>query len=158
MLLTRVVSEAIAHADRLAVMDLGRIVQVGAPQDLYNNPADVFVARLLGPTNLLQGQVDSNGTDGRKDVVVRTPVGRLVARSSGLRSRPREVPSRSRSAPKPSRSGPSIPPDWNRFPGTIERIIFRGDTRQIDLRGPGDWPITARSCNATCKACARDRA
>ena len=31
LLLTRVVSEAIAHADRLAVMDLGRIIQVGAP-------------------------------------------------------------------------------------------------------------------------------
>jgi hypothetical protein len=40
--------------------------------------------------------------------------------------------------------GPTIPTDWNRFPATIERIIFRGDIRQIDLRGPGDWPITAR--------------
>jgi hypothetical protein len=40
--------------------------------------------------------------------------------------------------------GPSIPPDWNRFPATIERIFFRGAIRQVDLRGPGDWPITAR--------------
>jgi ABC-type Fe3+/spermidine/putrescine transport system ATPase subunit len=143
LLLTRVVSEAIAHADRLAVMDLGRIVQVGAPQDLYNNPADVFVARLLGPTNLLQGQVDSNGTDGRKDVVVRTPVGRLVARASG-QVPPQGSPVTISIRPETLSLGPSIPPDWNRFPGTIERIIFRGDTRQIDLRGPGDWPITAR--------------
>ncbi len=40
--------------------------------------------------------------------------------------------------------GPSIPADWNRFPATIERIIFHGAIRQLDLRGPGDWPITAR--------------
>ena len=46
--------------------------------------------------------------------------------------------------PETLRLGPTIPPDWNRFPATIERIIFRGDTREIELRGPGDWPITAR--------------
>ena len=28
--------------------------------------------------------------------------------------------------------GPTVPSDWNRFPATIERIIFRGDLRQID--------------------------
>ena len=59
MVLTDDPDEAMALADRLAVMDLGRIVQVGTPQELYNRPVDVFVARLLGPTNLLQGQVES---------------------------------------------------------------------------------------------------
>ena len=83
LLLTRVVPEALAHADRLAVMDLGRIIQVGPPQELYNHPVDVFVARLLGPTNLLQGQIDSNGSESRREVVVRTPLGRLVAKASG---------------------------------------------------------------------------
>ena len=37
--------------------------------------------------------------------------------------------------------GPTIPTGWNRFPATIERITFRGDLRQIQARGPGDWPI-----------------
>ena len=41
-------------------------------------------------------------------------------------------------------AGSSFPPDWNRFPATIERITFRGAERHIDLRGPGDWPIMAR--------------
>ena len=44
-------------------MDLGRIVQVGVPQELYNRPHDVFVARMLGPANLLQGQVESQMDD-----------------------------------------------------------------------------------------------
>ncbi len=84
LLLTRVVPEALAHADRLAVMDLGRILQVGPPQELYNHPVDVFVARLLGPTNLLQGQIDGNSSSSRREVVVRTPLGRLVAKAAPM--------------------------------------------------------------------------
>ena len=145
LLLTRVVPEALAHADRLAVMDLGRILQVGPPQELYNHPVDVFVARLLGPTNLLQGQIDGNGSESRREVVVRTPLGRLVAKAAGSGSTlPQGTPVTISIRPETLSLGPSIPPDWNRFPATIERILFRGAIRQVDLRGPGDWPITAR--------------
>ena len=145
LLLTRVVPDALAHADRLAVMDLGKILQAGPPQDLYNHPIDVFVARLLGPTNLLQGQIDSNGSESRREVVVRTPLGRLIARvGGGGSSLPQGTPVTISIRPETLSLGPSIPPDWNRFPATIERILFRGAIRDVDLRGPGDWPITAR--------------
>ena len=59
LVLTDDPAEALALADRLAVMDLGKIIQVGPPQELYSRPHDVFVARMLGPTNLLQGQLES---------------------------------------------------------------------------------------------------
>ena len=39
--------------------------------------------------------------------------------------------------------GSGVPVDGNRFPATIERIIFRGGLREVMLRGPGDWPVTA---------------
>jgi thiamine transport system ATP-binding protein len=45
-------AEAFALAHRLAVMDGGQIVQVGAPADVWSRPADTRVARLLGYTNL----------------------------------------------------------------------------------------------------------
>ncbi len=145
LLLTRVVSEALAHADRLAVMDLGKTLQCGLPQELYNHPVDVFVARLLGPTNLLQGQIDSNGSESRREVVVRTPLGRLIARAPiNGGALPQGTPVTISIRPETLSLGPSIPPDWNRFPATIERILFRGSIRQIDMRGPGDWPITVR--------------
>jgi len=70
--------EALSMADRLAVMDLGKVLQAGDPSSVYNRPVDPFVARFLGPTNLIQGQVES--TDARGDVVVRTPLGRLIGR------------------------------------------------------------------------------
>jgi iron(III) transport system ATP-binding protein len=54
--------EAMVLSDRIAVMVGGRIVQVGAPDDLYERPADPFVASFLGVANFLGGDVV--GTDG----------------------------------------------------------------------------------------------
>jgi ABC-type Fe3+/spermidine/putrescine transport system ATPase subunit len=133
-------AEALASADRLAVMDLGRIVQCDLPEQLYNRPADVFVARLLGATNLLQGQVESQAIDIRGDVVVRTPLGRLIARS-GAGAPPQGSPVTVSLRPETLALGATTPPGWNRFPATIERITFKGELRQVRARGPGDWPI-----------------
>ena len=49
--------EALALADRLAVMNQGRLVQVGKPADLYQRPRNRFVAGFLGDTNFLSGTV-----------------------------------------------------------------------------------------------------
>ena len=47
--------EAMSVADRIAVMDCGRIVQSGTPADIYEQPADRFVAGFLGAINLFEG-------------------------------------------------------------------------------------------------------
>jgi ABC-type Fe3+/spermidine/putrescine transport system ATPase subunit len=132
--------EALALSDSLAVMDLGRIVQCGPAHELYNRPADVFVARMLGPTNLLQGQVDSQSGDLRGEMVVRTPLGRLVARiTPGAPGQGAPVTISVR--PETLTASSTVPAGWNRFPATVERIVFRGELRQIHARGPGDWPV-----------------
>ena len=46
-------SEALALSDRIAVIDRGHITQIGSPQDIYFRPANPFVARFVGATNLL---------------------------------------------------------------------------------------------------------
>jgi ABC-type Fe3+/spermidine/putrescine transport system ATPase subunit len=56
--------EALVMSDRIAVMRAGRIVQIGSASDLYENPADTFVARFLGESNLLEGTVGTMA-DGR---------------------------------------------------------------------------------------------
>jgi ABC-type Fe3+/spermidine/putrescine transport system ATPase subunit len=132
--------EALALADQLAVMDLGKILQSGTPQELYSRPLDVFVARMLGPTNLLQGQVDSQMTEAKGEVVVRTPLGRLIGHMIPGHAGP-GAPVTISVRPETISLGPSTPPGWNRFAATIERIIFRGELRQVHLRGPGDWPV-----------------
>ncbi len=54
-------AEALAMADRMAVMESGRIRQVGTPSDIFHRPANVFVANFIGstPMNLLPARVAS---------------------------------------------------------------------------------------------------
>lgn len=54
-------TEALTLSDRIAVLDRGRVVQVGTPQEVYNSPRSVFVARFVGDTNLFQVEL----VDGR---------------------------------------------------------------------------------------------
>lgn len=56
--------EAMSISDRIAVMDRGRIIQVGTPWEVYNNPANLFVATFMGRSNVLEGVIvgrESNG-------------------------------------------------------------------------------------------------
>lgn len=53
--------EALEVADQVAVMNQGRIVQVGTPDEVYNHPASSFVYNFLGNVNLFHGRID-NGT------------------------------------------------------------------------------------------------
>jgi spermidine/putrescine transport system ATP-binding protein len=49
--------EALSMSDRIAVMSKGRILQVGTPRDIYDRPAETFVADFIGETNFLKGSV-----------------------------------------------------------------------------------------------------
>ena len=132
--------EALAMADQVAVMDLGKILQAGDPAAIYNRPVDPFVARFLGPTNLIQGQVES--TDARGDVVVRTPLGRLVGRAEVAPLAPGTAVTLS-VRPESLGFGAAAPHNANRFSTTVERLVFLGETRQVHLRGGNDWPVVA---------------
>jgi len=69
--------EALSIADRLAVLEGGRIRQVGKPAEVYRQPASRFVAEFMGETNFLEGRVRSVGSE----VIVETPLGVLSARA-----------------------------------------------------------------------------
>jgi spermidine/putrescine transport system ATP-binding protein len=49
--------EALTMSDRIAVMSKGHILQVGTPRDIYDHPAERFVANFIGETNFLEGHV-----------------------------------------------------------------------------------------------------
>ncbi len=71
--------EALSTADRIAVMRDGSLAQVGTPRDLYQSPTNAFVAKFIGPTNLIEGETIGS-SEGLTHVS--TPVGRIVAARS----------------------------------------------------------------------------
>src|SRR6266545_4857559 len=66
VLVTHDQEEALSMADRIAVMNRGRIEQVASPTDIYDHPATLFVNRFVGTTNLIPGKlvgIDAGGCD-----------------------------------------------------------------------------------------------
>lgn len=55
--------EALSMSDRIAVMNEGRILQIGTPQTIYENPSERFVADFIGGTNFLSAEVVSTNAD-----------------------------------------------------------------------------------------------
>jgi putative spermidine/putrescine transport system ATP-binding protein len=77
ILVTHDQSEAMALSDRIAVMHGGRIVQIGSPYEVYENPADRFVSTFLGKSNV----IPAIGTG--RDVLVRPEKMQLVPQGEG---------------------------------------------------------------------------
>lgn len=71
LIVTHDAEEAMALADRVAVMRDGALVQSGTPDDIYRQPADLFAARLFGPLNEWRRPV--------RDGLVQTPLGAIAA-------------------------------------------------------------------------------
>ena len=61
--------EAMSMSDRIAVMDRGRVLQVGTPAEIYRDPADRFVMEFIGSPNVFAGRVERLG-DGEVDVAI----------------------------------------------------------------------------------------
>ena len=55
ILVTHDQEEAMAVADRIAVMEQGRVIQIGTPDEIYRNPVSAFVASFMGRSNILPG-------------------------------------------------------------------------------------------------------
>ncbi|MBI4672776.1 MAG: ABC transporter ATP-binding protein [Chloroflexi bacterium] len=104
--------EAFALADRLLLLNAGRIEQSGAPVEIYNHPASVFVARFLGLTNLVPIQ---KCTMHNAQCTIETAVGLFVLeKERGMEETPRFVLLR---------------------PNAVERIVPESLRRENTLRG-----------------------
>ncbi len=118
--------EALSVADRIAVMQGGKIVQVGTPGELYHRPVNTFVADFVGHTNLLPAEVLSREGD---TVHVQTPAGRMVARATG------EVPDRVTVSIRPeqmqiARNGHARATGRNRMTGKPLETTFLGEASE----------------------------
>ena len=70
--------EALSMSDRVAVMNSGRLEQVGNPQEVYHDPVSAFVADFIGGANMFEGIVEAIEPDG--SAVLRTDIGKILGR------------------------------------------------------------------------------
>ncbi len=149
-------SEALALSDQIAVIDQGRIRQIGSPQDIYFRPANPFVARFVGATNLLAGRLY------------------FARRWPGRRRSPRRSQDQ---MPRPRRDrrrgvGLGVDPAGKHPPGAARRragegrrqlhprqdrgVTFLGATRRVDVVSGGvTLQVTTAADHAACPPTAR---
>ena len=128
--------EALTMSDRLAVMHAGKIVQLGTPRTIYEEPADTYVADFLGVSNLMEVDVVERGPGSQCRAMLgetalavdRGEVDALGPAHALIR------PERVRIEPygHDGQVGP------NRVPAMVERLVFLGASTQVMLRlAPG---------------------
>ena len=122
--------EALTMSDRLAVMNHGRIVQLGTPEGVYNEPADAYVADFLGVSNLMDAQVEPGGARPNccrlrmGDFVLEAEAGQLDATGAvKLAIRPERI-----------HLHPYETSGANQVPGMVERLVFLGSTTHVYVR------------------------
>ncbi|MGW2210198.1 ABC transporter ATP-binding protein [Streptomyces sp. NPDC001781] len=131
--------EAMTMADTVAVMNAGRVEQLGSPTELYENPRTTFVANFLGTSNLIEAEVDSRSGG---DIVLRAGDGKL------------SLPEARCSAPAPAGAkllvgirpekialthaddAGSVPDGRNRLSGTVADAGFIGVSTQYVIDSP----------------------
>ncbi len=131
-------AEAFALSDRIAVMNGGRIAQLGTPEEIDFGPADAFVARFVGATNLLEGRVLASA-DERGEVEVlrgrrlRCLVPRGVDGASAVLVSVRPESIRLASRGPTAAADPGKDAGENCLAGRIAGVTFLGATRRIDV-------------------------
>ncbi|TCJ23854.1 ABC transporter ATP-binding protein [Microbacterium sp. PI-1] len=116
--------EALTLSDRVAVFNGGRVEQVGAPRDVYERPETEFVARFLGLSNLIGGELAEALTGDRRTMSVRPERMRLRGRDAALS--PGEV----------------------FLDGTITEIVYTGPATRYLIATDAGMDVTAERPNA----------
>lgn len=138
-------TEALTMSDNVAVFNDGRIQQLASPEDLYERPANSFVAQFIGENNKLEGVVES--ISGQR-CTVRLDDGTVIDAQPVNVSK---VGERTRVSIRPERveSNPArLPPDAHLVEAEVMEFIYMGDTFRFRLRVAGQDDFVMKYRNA----------
>jgi len=130
--------EALTMSDRLAVMNNGRVEQVGGPQDVYEDPETLFVADFLGVSNLMEARVVSAGPTACRVA--------LDGYELETRGTEQDVTGEAKIVIRPERielEDHQAPAGQNRVPGMVERVVYVGSAVQVIVRAATGEPLQA---------------
>lgn len=131
--------EAFAMSDRIAVMNGGRLEQIGTPKEIYQRPANQFVTSFVGETNLLEAKIEGRETSGALILAVqglKTAGSPASAATSGkvlLSIRPEHVEI-------------STGPDARKLPApaTVKSVVFQGSLVHIAMETTEGTEISSK--------------
>jgi spermidine/putrescine transport system ATP-binding protein len=133
--------EALTMSDRIAVMNQGRIEQIGGPEEVYDRPSTTFVAGFIGVSNLMPGTVRKSGERGEVELDSGVKVGTDV---DGF-----NPGDRCHAVVRPEKlmidSGDGRQPTVE---GMVESSIYLGTSTQLIVQLPGEVQLTVLVPNA----------
>lgn len=132
--------EALTMSDRIAVMEKGRIAQIGSPAEIYENPRTAFVAKFIGESNFFAGKV--TGPSGEHCIVEASRGGHFrIPTRDGL-----AAGGTVRVAVRPEWMDVflpgNVPPGENSITGTVRDVIYRGETMSVIVSLPDGADVT----------------
>jgi iron(III) transport system ATP-binding protein len=135
-------AEAMVASDRIVVMNKGKIIQVGAPEEIFDYPKTRFVAEFIGKTNILPGRAA-----GENKIALSEGLDVRVARADGVANRETFVCIRPHNfvlTSSESEARALTNSGYNRFTGVVQRRIYFGDAIDyvIDL---APYPVHLRA-------------
>jgi putative spermidine/putrescine transport system ATP-binding protein len=138
--------EALTLADRLVLMSKGTIQQIGRPEDLYNRPANLFVADFIGKANVIRGRLAEPG--------IFASAGGMAVRCDADAQRSGAVPGGSAAALvlRPERIALTPAPiagRANNIAGSIERLTYLGPMTEYLVRCQSGEALTVHGVNGT---------
>ena len=138
--------EALAMSDRIAVMNGGRVEQIGSPREIYDRPATAFVADFIGSLNALDLRVDEL-VGGH--AVMRLGEGQRVVVPVGAGHQPGET-LRAAVRPERVRIGLDAPENGgSRLDGTVAQVVFLGMYTQFHVDTAAGRVISHRLADET---------
>ena len=127
--------EAMEVADRIAIIRKGRIIQVGTPSDIFQNPATPFVANFLGRSNVFSGKYV--GGDAEHSEIEISPGIVVKARPIDMELGEEAVPEVvGAKTDVQDKHLPKVLPDGY-FGGIVERVMYEGATITVETRVEG---------------------
>ncbi len=137
--------EALTLSDRIAIIDHGKLTQIGKPEAVYEKPDNVFAARFLGDANVFSGKAEGGG--------VRLATGELIKTATGNAAtaivRPEKLDVMA--------AGTEVAADRNRIAGEVVQSIFSGAsvTYRIRTNALGTEPLLVFAQNRSAAPFAR---
>jgi spermidine/putrescine transport system ATP-binding protein len=141
--------EALTMSERIAVMNAGHVLQIGSPEEIYEQPVNRFVADFIGETNFISGRVNRGGASPEiaigEQIVIPASADTADLHAGDrvtVSIRPEKILLAPPGGPPPVHGTPLV-----HVPGVVADVVFLGTDTRYTIRIAGELQLSARLQN-----------